>query len=105
MRHLEGGSRLRRNTRRAPAASAGSSFGRGRRQHPLGDQQGEFVSLVARRVFELQANDLGADVSCQMLGFFRCGEEGFLLYVFSGAGFGVISVLISDGVLSSLDCT
>jgi hypothetical protein len=65
---------------------------------PLGDQKGELVSLLVRQVFELQADDLGADVRCEVLDFFRGGEEGFLLFVCAGAGVGVFSVLVSDGV-------
>ena len=35
---------------------------------------------------------------CEVLDFFRGGEEGFLLFVCAGAGVGVFSVLVSDGV-------
>ena len=65
---------------------------------PLGDQQGELISLLVRQIFELQADDLSADMRCEVPDFFRGGEEGFLLFVCAGAGVGVFSVLVSDGV-------
>lgn len=64
----------------------------------LGDQQREFVSLLVGQVFELQADDLSADVCGQVLDFFGGGEEGGFVLVGAGAGVDVFSVFIADGV-------
>ena len=64
----------------------------------LGDQQREFVSLLVGQVFELQADDLGADVCGEVLDFFGGGEEGGFVLVCAGAGVDVFSVFVADGV-------
>ena len=64
----------------------------------LGDQQREFVSLLVGQVFELQADDLGADVCGEVLDFFGGGEEGGFVLVGAGAGIDVFSVFVADGV-------
>ena len=64
----------------------------------LCDQKGEFVSLLVGEVFELKADDLGADVCGEVLDFFRGGEESCLVFVCAGAGIDVFSVLVPDGV-------
>lgn len=64
----------------------------------LGDQKREFVSLLVGQVFELQADDLGADVRGQVLDFFGGGEEGGFVLVGARAGVDVFSVFVADGV-------
>jgi hypothetical protein len=64
----------------------------------LGDQKREFVSLLVGQVFELQADDLGADVCSQVLDFFGGGEEGGFVLVGARAGVDVFSVFVADGV-------
>jgi hypothetical protein len=64
----------------------------------LGDQQRELVSLLVGQVFELQADDLGADVRGQVLDFCGGGEEGGFVLVGARAGVDVFSVLVADGV-------
>ena len=64
----------------------------------LGDQKREFVSLLVGQVFELQADDLGADVCGEVLDFFGGGEEGCFVLVGARAGVDVFSVFVADGV-------
>lgn len=64
----------------------------------LGDQQREFVSLLVGQVFELQADDLGADVCGEVLDLFGGGEEGGFVLVGAGAGVDVFSIFVADGV-------
>jgi hypothetical protein len=64
----------------------------------LGDQQRELVSLLVGQVFELQADDFGADVRGQVLDFFGGGEEGGFVLVGARAGVDVFSVFVADGV-------
>jgi hypothetical protein len=40
----------------------------------LGDEQGEFVSLLVGEVFKLQTDDFGADVGGQVVDSFGGGE-------------------------------
>lgn len=65
---------------------------------PLSDQQGELVSLLVSEIFELETNDLGADVRCQVLDFLRSREQGSLLGVGASAGIDVFAVVVADGV-------
>lgn len=58
----------------------------------LSDQKREFVSLLVGQVFELQADDLGADVRGEVLDFLGGGEEGGFVLVGAGAGVDVFSV-------------
>lgn len=64
----------------------------------LGDQKREFVSLLVGQVFELQADDLGADMCGEVLDFFGGGEECGFVLVGARASVDVLSVFISDGV-------
>ena len=64
----------------------------------LGDQQREFVSLLVGQVFELQADDLGADMCGEVLDLFGGGEEGGFVLVGAGAGVDVFSIFVADGV-------
>jgi len=64
----------------------------------LSDQKREFVSLLVGQVFQLQADDLGADVCGEVLDFCRGGEEGGFVLVGARAGVGVCSVFVADGV-------
>ena len=64
----------------------------------LGDQKREFVSLLVGQVFELQADNLGADVCGEVLDFFGGGEEGGFVLVGAGAGVNIFSVFVADGV-------
>ena len=64
----------------------------------LGDQKRELVSLLVGQVFELQADDLGADVCSEVLDFFGGGEEGGFVLVGARAGVDVFSVFVADGV-------
>jgi len=64
----------------------------------LSDQKREFVSLLVGQVFELQADDLGADVRGQVFDFCGGGEEGGFVLVGARAGVGVCSVFVADGV-------
>lgn len=64
----------------------------------LSDEESELVSLLVSQIFELQADNLGSNVSGQMLDFFRSGEEGGLVLVGAGAGVGVLAVMVADGV-------
>lgn len=64
----------------------------------LGDEEGEFVSLLVCKVFELKADNFGADVGGQMLNFFRGGEKGCLVFVCASSGVHVFAVFIPDSV-------
>ena len=64
----------------------------------LGDQKREFVSLLVGQVFELEADDLGADVCGEVLDFFGGGEERLFVLVGACAGVDVFPVFIPDGV-------
>jgi len=54
--------------------------------------------LLVGQVFELQADDLGADVRGQVFDFCGGGEEGGFVLVGAGAGVDVFSVFVADGV-------
>lgn len=61
----------------------------------FGDEQGKLVSLLVCEVFQLEANNLGADVAGQVLDFFCSREEGFLGRVCSGASVNVLAAMVS----------
>lgn len=64
----------------------------------LCDEKSKFVSLLVGQVLELEADDLGANVCCEVLDFLCGGEESSLVLVCTGAGVDVFSVLVPDGV-------
>lgn len=64
----------------------------------LRDQKREFVSLLVGQVFELEADDLGANVRGEVLDFFGGREERLFVLVGACAGVDVFSVFIPDGV-------
>lgn len=64
----------------------------------LSDEQGELVALLGGQVFELETDDFGADVGCQVDDFFGGGEEGGFGWVGAGAGVGVGAVCVAEGV-------
>lgn len=64
----------------------------------LRDEQSKLVSLLVSQVLELQADNLGADVSGEVLDFSGSREESDLVLVGTGAGVGVLPVVVADGV-------
>lgn len=64
----------------------------------LGDEKGEFISLLICEVLELETDDFGADVSSEVLDFLCSGEKRGLVLVCPSAGVDVFSVFIPDGV-------
>jgi hypothetical protein len=64
----------------------------------LGDQESELVALLVSQVFELEPDDLGADVGGEVFDFFRGGEEGCFGLVGARAGVDVFAVCVADGV-------
>jgi hypothetical protein len=64
----------------------------------LCDEKSKLISLLVGQILELQSNDLGADVCGEVLDFLRSREECCLGLVCAGAGVGVFSVFIPEGV-------
>ena len=64
----------------------------------LSDQKRELVPLMVGQVFELEPDDLGADVCGEVLDFFGGGEERGFVLVGARAGVDVFSVFVADGI-------
>lgn len=64
---------------------------------PFCDQKGEFVFLLVCEVSELETDNFSADVTCQMLNLFCCGEKSFLAWVCECSCVCVVPVVVSDG--------
>lgn len=65
---------------------------------PLGDEQCKLISLLVGEIFQLQTDDLCADVFRQVLDFLRGRKQGGLVGVGTGAGVDILAVFVADGV-------
>lgn len=65
---------------------------------PLRNQQGELVFLLVRQVFELQADDLRADVDGQVADLLRGSKQMLLGLVGARGWVDVRTVIVSHGI-------
>lgn len=65
---------------------------------PLRNEQRKLIALLASEVLELQADNLRANVSCEVFHFFGGGEQSSFLGISARAGVDVFAVFVADGV-------
>lgn len=65
---------------------------------PLRNEQRKLIALQVGEIFELQADNLRADMRGEVFHFFGGGKQSGLFGISAGAGVDVFAVFVADGI-------